>query len=380
MQLKKILFVIVLFLLWQGNPLLAQKGLISGSVVDASNGEPVQYANIGLVGTYMGTATDLDGNFELDVKSVTSDNEVTISAVGYRTRVLTLTRLKTIPNLVVELIPVTYGIDEVDIKAPSRIFYGMLKVAVRQIPNNYLSVPYSATAQYSESAPGHHRRLNLLYTDAGGYQQRNYTDAFMSRRYRIESGSRDFEILPFDKGLVRIEELLRFDVMRNPGNVLDTAFFEHFEISEKERYVSEGRHVLVLQFNCTRPQYAWSGDALVEAMSGVVHIVEEDLSILKTVVNITSEGRSRNGRSFFLSDEMKDPKVEKIEYSVETSYLPVTGKLVLNEVMWKNRTFTKGAVEPQEVTYTLSFKSIEPGNIAVETFTRQYYDDVSVIP
>lgn len=380
MQSKKIIFVIVLFLWWQGNPLLAQKGIINGRVIDASNGEAVQYANIGLVGTYMGTATDLDGNFELDVKTVTGDNEITISAVGYRTRVLTITRLKAIPNLVVELIPVTYGIDEVDIKAPSRIFYGMLRVAVRQIPNNYLSVPYSATALYSESAPGHHRRLNLLYTDAEGYRQRNYTDAFMNRRYRIESGTRDFEALPFDKGLVRIEELLNFDAMRNPGNVLDTAFFEHFEISEKDRYVTEGRHVLVLQFNCTQPQYTWSGDALVEAMNGEVHIVEEDLSILKTVTHITSDGRSRHGRSFFLSDDMKDPEVEKIEYSVETSYVPVTGKLVLKEVMWKNRTFTKGAVEPEEVTYSLSFKSIEPGKTAVETFTRHYYDDVSEKP
>jgi hypothetical protein len=377
MQLKKFLFVIALFLVWGESFVKAQDFLVKGRVVDASNGGPVEYANIGVVGTYQGTATDLDGHFDLQLKSVPDNQEISVSAVGYRTRVLRITELQNREKAIVELIPVTYGINEVDIEAPSRILYGMLKVAVRQIPNNYLAMPYSADALYEEVGDGHHRQLNVSYTDAAGYQQRNFTDAFMSRRYLIKSGSRDFETRPFEDGLIRIEELLGFDMLRIPGNVLDTAFMQYFKVSEKERYVAEGQHILVLSFECDKPGFAWTGDALIRAMSGEIHIAQEDLTIKKTVARYESGGRLRAGRSFFSDEKMRDASIEKVEYEVETDYNAVSGKLLLHKVKWKNRVFVKGGTQPVDVAYSLSFKNITPGKTNISTFRRHYYDDVS---
>ena len=40
---------------------------VSGTVTDASNGEPVPFASIQLKGTMTGANTDGDGNFSMDV-------------------------------------------------------------------------------------------------------------------------------------------------------------------------------------------------------------------------------------------------------------------------------------------------------------------------
>ncbi|MCD7848555.1 MAG: SusC/RagA family TonB-linked outer membrane protein [Parabacteroides sp.] len=87
-------------------------GKISGRVVDAK-GEPIPGANIAVKGTTIGTITDMDGNFSIDV----NPNQIlTISFIGYETKTVTVTNQKTL-NVVLkenvneldELVVVSYG-------------------------------------------------------------------------------------------------------------------------------------------------------------------------------------------------------------------------------------------------------------------------------
>ena len=54
---------------------------LTGTVVDAENGEPLPGVNILLKGTNRGTSTNVDGEFELEVESL-SDTLI-VSYVGY---------------------------------------------------------------------------------------------------------------------------------------------------------------------------------------------------------------------------------------------------------------------------------------------------------
>jgi TonB-dependent starch-binding outer membrane protein SusC len=60
-----------------------ESGRISGSIVDAGNGEALPGANVILTGTTRGTVTDADGNYSLKQLSAGSYS-VTVSLVGYK--------------------------------------------------------------------------------------------------------------------------------------------------------------------------------------------------------------------------------------------------------------------------------------------------------
>ena len=78
--MKRILTSVMLAVLSVG--LLAQGQKISGTVLDADNGEPIIGASVLEVGTTNGVVTDLDGNFSLTVQSKA---KIRLSYVGYET-------------------------------------------------------------------------------------------------------------------------------------------------------------------------------------------------------------------------------------------------------------------------------------------------------
>ncbi|WP_298142721.1 TonB-dependent receptor [Flavobacterium sp.] len=82
-------FLSVFFLL-VGTVAFAQKGTIAGKITDKDvNNEPMSFANVVLKGTTIGTATDIDGNFELAVEP--GNYTVEISFVGYETILVPVT-------------------------------------------------------------------------------------------------------------------------------------------------------------------------------------------------------------------------------------------------------------------------------------------------
>lgn len=80
MNVKKIHFWILIAFL-QCN-LMAHAQIIDGFVTDAETGEPLIGATVEIVGTDLGTATDLDGHYQLNAK-VGVINYLSVSYVGY---------------------------------------------------------------------------------------------------------------------------------------------------------------------------------------------------------------------------------------------------------------------------------------------------------
>ena len=65
--MKKISISLIIVILF--GQLFAQSGSITGRILDSENNDPLIGANVIVVGTTMGAATDLNGNY-LDRKSV----------------------------------------------------------------------------------------------------------------------------------------------------------------------------------------------------------------------------------------------------------------------------------------------------------------------
>ena len=85
-----------------------QQKKITGTITDGSTGEPIVGANIIIEGTTIGTTTDIDGKFTLDINK---DNAILIiSFLGYNTERVAFTGQS---NLSVQLIPDIKSLEEV---------------------------------------------------------------------------------------------------------------------------------------------------------------------------------------------------------------------------------------------------------------------------
>ncbi len=78
---------LILLLLLSTIPLLIFGQVVRGRVLDHETKKPVDYASVYINGTFLGTSTNANGEFELDVTSQ-ANRALQISAVGYRSKAL----------------------------------------------------------------------------------------------------------------------------------------------------------------------------------------------------------------------------------------------------------------------------------------------------
>ena len=94
----------------------AHSQVIRGTVLDGQNGNAVGFAAVYFNGTFVGTTSDGNGNFQLDISKYAS-RPLTFSAVGYYSS--TLDSLLREAPLVICLDPKIYEIEEVEVRARS---------------------------------------------------------------------------------------------------------------------------------------------------------------------------------------------------------------------------------------------------------------------
>ena len=94
--------------------IVAISQVIKGTVSDKNTKSGIGYASVYINGTFIGTNTDEDGNFELDI-SKNPSMPVSISAIGYYS--VTLDDYPVNKPVIVFLEPKLYELQEVVIKA-----------------------------------------------------------------------------------------------------------------------------------------------------------------------------------------------------------------------------------------------------------------------
>ncbi|MDF1575882.1 MAG: carboxypeptidase-like regulatory domain-containing protein [Bacteroidales bacterium] len=73
---------------------------VEGRILDSRSNIPLEYANIGIIGTRLGTITDQQGVFHLEAPGQDPESTVRISMIGYKTQTFTLAELRDSENLI----------------------------------------------------------------------------------------------------------------------------------------------------------------------------------------------------------------------------------------------------------------------------------------
>lgn len=279
---------------------------INGQVVNAGNGSAVAFANIGIEGTFIGTASDANGKFELTIPSNIKNKALYFSAIGFELIKKQLSEITESP-VIIEMQPQAYSIDGVDINAQSRVIYRVLRKASEQIKDNYCTGALNykflfREEQYVDQKQEKMREADGILYDEVGYSRSNAAKAFQKRHYRFTNAKRSFKPVMLTDGQNLMDDLLTFDIARIHGNILDVPFINDYDLSLEKQSELNGQKVWVINYRLSKPDLARTGDAYTTKYAGRIYVNKADYAILKNETWIETNGKQQQGRSLLGSN------------------------------------------------------------------------------
>ncbi len=147
--MNKNIFLVLLLIIFSAPFLYAQKTVVTGKITESQTGLPIPYATIVFKGTYIGTMSDLNGNFNLS--TLTPTNAIEISSIGFKKITLTIELQHSI-NLDIKLEEDIIMTGEVVVKPGENPAIPLFKkVIARKKENNPANFPSWHSKLYSKT-------------------------------------------------------------------------------------------------------------------------------------------------------------------------------------------------------------------------------------
>jgi hypothetical protein len=319
-------YLIILAVLIFGYPSFAQTGSrvvqsIKGKVIDEITNEAVAYTNIGIEGTFYGTASDADGNFELKIPEEMVSRQIFFSALSYKNDTFPVSDLFDREFSIIKLEPLTYDIEDVDVAALSRVLIRILRMASEHTPYNFLGGPFNLVCTFDnekiiDDTLKVTDRAEVLIYDRTGYRNPSKTEAFKMRNYELRKETPDYS---FATGITNFDELLGLDWVRSATSVLNPALLSTFNLSLEDETVVDGKLVWVISFSQDVPTLAGSQDFHATQFSGRITIAKEDYSVIKIEGKGESARHHRQGKNLAVGNSNSN-YFEDVTYDFSISY------------------------------------------------------------
>ncbi len=356
---------------------------ITGQITDKQTGEPIPFVNVGVVGTYIGAASNVDGFYEVKIPGQYRSKQLSFSAVGYGTYTDNIAALAKIKKLDVALNPKTFVIQAVDIEAKSTVLYKRIRDAVDKIEQNYLQLPFSYDLYYrsEKKENGEVSRLReaaLQLYDDKGYHRGDAYQVFRERNYKFLEVRKNFDNVSLADGTTYLDELLELDIVRVRGNILNKNQVDDYDLELVEETEYENEPVWVIAYKNKKPSLASTGDYYITKYSGRLFIKKSDLAIVKNETQAVASNYSKQGRSFYTNPERQEWKPIKITYNFTTIYKKHLDYYYLSYISYNrnHELVSKKTAQKkkEELTTELLVTSVETLN-PVEIKRRAYYEN-----
>jgi len=320
--------LIVIFSFCKSTSVNAQNFTVTGTVINAENGAAVEFANIGVESTYLGTATDINGNFEIILSQALINKKISVSAVGYKPKTYAVAEWENKDGLIIQLAPVNYGLSEINVAAKSKIGYGIIRTASNLIKDNYQNTPYTYKCYMRTKVNSFQDEVLFEMTDSKGYGERSFTESFQNINYRIQKSNPHKEVKLLKEGLTFIDVLISQDLVRNPGNILSVESINNFDVKVEGEDVLGTDSAWVISYICKTPTIQNSGDPQLIDFKGKIWIAYHNNEVLRNSIEAVRKGTFRHGNNFYNDAKNK----AEVKYKVETTYRKNENKYVLNTI------------------------------------------------
>lgn len=294
---------------------------IRGKVINSQTNEAIPYTNIGIEGTFYGTASDSEGNFELKIPEEMVNKQIFFSALSFKNDTFSVRTLFDKEFSVIKLAPLSYDIAGVDVEAQSRVLIRILRMAAENVPYNFLSGPFNLEATFlnekisADTAKAVFQSEVLIY-DRAGYRNPSKTDAFKMRNYKFQKYSPSYS---FASGITNFDELLELDWVRSATSVLNPALLGNFNLSLEDEPEIDNSQAWVIAFSQDEPTLAGSQDFFATSFEGKIIISKDDYSVKKIEGKAVSPKQNRQGKSLAVGNTDNN-YLEDVSYTFEITY------------------------------------------------------------
>lgn len=361
---KQLLELILAVVLWLGViPVWSQDGApfaeennyitVSGVVKDKQNRKTLEYVNVSISGSSVGTVTNADGEFSLKIEDAGEVPALEISHIGYRNNKIHLDKAH-LSDLKIYLTPHANMLNEIVVYANNPRF--IVEEALRKVPANYSDKNNLLTGFYRETVQKGRRYINISEALIDVFKT-PYNDRTVNRdRTEVLKGRRLLSQKLSDTLGVKLAGgptlSIYLDVVKNEDALLDAETLHYYELFMEEPVQIDNRLQFVIGF---RPRVV-----LPYALYyGKLYIDREKLSFTRAEFNLSMDNKAKAVQAI-LAKKPYGLRFKPQEVSFLVTYKEVNGKTYLNYIRnnirfkcdWKRKLFSTGYTVLSEMVVT----------------------------
>lgn len=361
---KQLLELTLSVILWLGViPVWSQDGApfaeennyitVSGVVKDKQNRKTLEYVNVSISGSSVGTVTNADGEFSLKIEDAGEVPALEISHIGYRNNKIHLDKAH-LSDLKIYLTPHANMLNEIVVYANNPRF--IVEEALRKVPANYSDKNNLLTGFYRETVQKGRRYINISEALIDVFKT-PYNDRTVNRdRTEVLKGRRLLSQKSSDTLGVKLAGgptlSIYLDVVKNEDALLDAETLHYYELFMEEPVQIDNRLQFVIGF---RPRVV-----LPYALYyGKLYIDREKLSFTRAEFNLSMDNKAKAVQAI-LAKKPYGLRFKPQEVSFLVTYKEVNGKTYLNYIRnnirfkcdWKRKLFSTGYTVLSEMVVT----------------------------
>lgn len=326
---------------------------IKGVVKDKKSNKTLEYANISIANTNIGTITNSNGEFSIKVKDINKNNTLNVTNIGYINTSVQIDANTT--DLTIFLTPHPNLLSEITVLATEA--YNIVRRAVEKVEDNYSNNNTYLTGFYRETIKKRRNYINVSEAIVEIHKTPYNIDASRDA-IQIYKGRRVISPNPNDTLMVKLlggPNLAVFlDIVKNPNLILDKNTLAHYSYSLLEPVNIDDRLHYVVKFT---PQVVMPYALHI----GKLYIDRENYTISRAEFSLDMNDRNKATQAI-LRKKPSSMRFRPEEISFLVNYKERDGKMQLNYVRseirfkcdWRRRLFSTNYTVVSETVITNS--------------------------
>ena len=232
--MKRFIYILIMMAISIQGLMAQQVITVSGIVKQAYNKRALEYVNVYVPGTHIGTITNSDGEFTIKIQGENLPVTVEFSHLGYQTRRITV-NTRNLEDQEILLTPGVIALNEIIVEPiyPSRI----VESAMDNVKKNYSLEAGMYQAFYREFAQKRRKYINISEAVVDVYKT-PYTQEMDRDRVRVQKGRRMVSPNASDTLNVKLEGgpviANSLDVVKTPGMLLGFDYMTYYQYDFKD--------------------------------------------------------------------------------------------------------------------------------------------------